>query len=127
MLEMIDIGVENAVAYRFGGKITEEEMTAVLAVFKERIEKGEKLNEVININPKLFPPVVSQMVAIGEETGELVNILAELAEFYEDEVDQIMENLPAIIEPVLILVLGLGVGGVAVAVIMPMYSLTTAI
>ena len=92
-----------------------------------KIKKGNKLNEVININPKLFPPVVSQMVAIGEETGELDSILAELAEFYEDEVDQIMENLPAIIEPVLILALGLGVGGVAVAVIMPMYSLTTAI
>jgi len=92
-----------------------------------KIKKGNKLNEVINISPKLFPPVVSQMVAIGEETGELDNILAELAEFYEDEVDQIMENLPAIIEPVLILVLGLGVGGVAVSIIMPMYSLTTAI
>ncbi len=92
-----------------------------------KIKKGNKLNEVININPRLFPPVVSQMVAIGEETGELDSILAELAEFYEDEVDQIMENLPAIIEPVLILALGLGVGGVAVAVIMPMYSLTTAI
>ena len=99
----------------------------VLNEMAHKIKKGEKLNEVININPKLFPPVVSQMVAIGEETGELVNILAELAEFYEDEVDQIMENLPAIIEPVLILVLGLGVGGVAVAIIMPMYSLTTAI
>ena len=67
------------------------------------------------------------MVAIGEETGELDNILIELAEFYEDEVDQIMENLPAIIEPLLILFLGVGVGGVAVAIIMPMYAITTAI
>ena len=100
---------------------------ASLKKMAEKIKKGGKLHEVIKVNPKLFPPVVTQMVAIGEETGELDNILAELAEFYEDEVDQIMENLPAIIEPVLILVLGLGVGGVAVAIIMPMYSITTAI
>jgi hypothetical protein len=52
MLEMIDIGVENAVAYRLEGKITEEEMTSILTLFKERIEKGEKLNvyqEVVSI------------------------------------------------------------------------------
>ncbi len=52
MLELIDIGVENAVAYRFGGKITEEEMTTILTVFKEKIEKGEKLivyQEVVSI------------------------------------------------------------------------------
>lgn len=91
----------------------------------QKIKKGGKLNEVITAYPKLFTPVVAQMVAIGEETGELDNILVELAEFYEDEIDQIMENLPALIEPLLILVLGLGVGGVAVAIIMPMYTLTS--
>jgi type IV pilus assembly protein PilC len=99
----------------------------LLLEMAEKIKKGGKLHEVIKVNPKLFPPVVTQMVAIGEETGELDNILTELAEFYEEEIDQIMENLPAIIEPVLILVLGLGVGGVAVSIIMPMYSITTAI
>lgn len=93
----------------------------------QKIKKGGKLSEVINTYPKLFTPVVAQMVAIGEETGELDNILVELAEFYEEEVDQIMENLPSIIEPLLILFLGLGVGGVAVAVIMPMYAITTAV
>ncbi|RLC36686.1 hypothetical protein DRH27_04875 [Candidatus Falkowbacteria bacterium] len=91
----------------------------------QKIKKGEKLTEVIKINPKLFSPVVAQMVSVGEETGELDNILIELAEFYEEEVDQIMENLPAIIEPLLILFLGVGVGGVAVAIIMPMYAITT--
>ena len=52
MLELIDIGVENAVAYRLEGKITEEEMTTILSVFKEKIEKGEKLivyQEVVSI------------------------------------------------------------------------------
>ena len=52
MLELIDIGIENSVAYRLGGKITEEEMTSILTVFKEKIEKGEKLivyQEVVSI------------------------------------------------------------------------------
>jgi len=97
-----------------------------LNAMSQKIKKGGKLNEVIKDYPKLFTPVVAQMVAIGEETGELDNILVELAECYEEEIDQIMENLPAIIEPLLILMLGLGVGGVAVAVIMPMYTITSA-
>ena len=98
-----------------------------LLVMAQKIKKGEKLSEAIDLYPHLFNPVVAQMIAIGEETGELDNILNELAGFYEEEVDLIMESLPAIIEPLLILVLGLGVGGVAVAIIMPMYSITESI
>jgi type IV pilus assembly protein PilC len=51
----------------------------------------------------------------------------ELAEFYEEEVNQVMENLPSIIEPLLILMLGLGVGAVAVAILLPMYTITSTI
>jgi len=90
-----------------------------------KIKKGGTINEVVANYPKLFPPVVRQMISVGEETGELDHILEELAEFYEGEVDQIMNNLPSIIEPILILVLGLGVGAMAVAIIMPMYSITS--
>ncbi len=92
-----------------------------------KIKKGGTINEVIANYEKLFPPIVTQMIAVGEETGELDFILEELAEFYEGEVDQTMNNLPSIIEPVLILVLGSAVGGMAVAIIMPMYSLSSAI
>lgn len=93
----------------------------------ERISKGSQINEIVSNYPLLFPPVVSQMINVGEQTGQLDTILGQLAEFYEGEVDKIMNNLPSIIEPILILVLGLGVGAVAVAIIMPMYSLTSAI
>lgn len=93
----------------------------------ERIQKGSQINEVVTAYPKLFPPVVNQIISVGEQTGELDNILAELAGFYEGEVDKIMDNLPSIIEPLLILVLGCGVGAMAVAVIMPMYTLTSAV
>ncbi|MFH1233233.1 MAG: type II secretion system F family protein [Patescibacteria group bacterium] len=93
----------------------------------EKIKKGGKINEVIANYPSLFPPVVIQMISVGEGTGELDYILDELAQFYEGEVDQIMNNLPSIIEPILILTLGAIVGAMAVAIIMPMYSLTSAI
>jgi type IV pilus assembly protein PilC len=92
-----------------------------------KIKKGGTINEVISNYEKLFPPIVTQMISVGEETGELDFILEELAEFYEGEVDQTMNNLPAIIEPILILTLGLVVGAMAIAIIMPMYSLTSAI
>lgn len=92
----------------------------------EKIKKGSQINEIVASYPRLFPPVVCQMISVGEETGELDNILSELAEFYENEIDQIMSNLPSIIEPVLILLLGCGVGAMAVAIIMPMYSITQA-
>ncbi|MFA6393376.1 MAG: type II secretion system F family protein [Patescibacteria group bacterium] len=93
----------------------------------EKIKKGGKISDTLSAYPSLFPPLVTQMVAVGEETGELDSILSELAEFYEEEVFQIMETLPSLIEPLLILVLGCGIGAMAVAIIMPMYSLTTAI
>jgi len=92
----------------------------------EKIQKGSQINEVVSAYPKLFPPVVNQIISVGEQTGELDNILGELAEFYEGEVDKIMDNLPSIIEPLLILILGCAVGGMAVAIIMPMYSLGSA-
>ena len=92
-----------------------------------KLKKGEGLTESIKNYPKLFPPVIVQMVSIGEETGDLDNILIELAEFYEGEIDQIMTDLPALIEPILILILGIGVGGVAISIIMPMYSITSAV
>jgi type IV pilus assembly protein PilC len=98
-----------------------------LIEMSQKIKKGEKITEVMQKYPKLFSPIVIQMVSVGEETGELDNILLELAEFYEDEVNQIMENLPSIIEPLIILVLGVGVGGVAVSIIMPMYTITSSI
>ncbi|NIA18308.1 MAG: hypothetical protein GWO79_00270 [Actinobacteria bacterium] len=100
---------------------------AALNEMAEKIKKGGQINEVVKAYPKLFSPVVVQMILVGEQTGQLDAILEELAEFYEEEVDQIMNNLPAIIEPLLILILGLGVGAMAVAIIMPMYSLTSAI
>jgi type IV pilus assembly protein PilC len=99
----------------------------IVLEISEKVKKGGQINEVINNYPKFFPPMVTQMIIIGEQTGEISSILEELASFYEEEIDQIMLNLPSIIEPLLILALGAGIGGIAVAVIMPMYSLTSSL
>ena len=64
------------------------------------------------------------MIEVGEQSGNLDELLEELAIFYENDVHDIMSNLSSIIEPVMILVLGLGVGAMAIAIIMPMYSLS---
>lgn len=90
----------------------------------ENIKSGASLTDILKKYPKLFPPIIIQMTATGEETGSLDEILSEIATFYEEEIDQTMKTLPTIIEPLLILILGLGVAGMAVAIIMPMYSLT---
>lgn len=92
-----------------------------------QITKGSQINEVVAAYPKLFPPVVNQIIFIGEQTGELDDILTELAEFYETEVSNIMDNLPSIIEPLLILMLGCGAAIIALAIMMPMYTLTEVI
>ncbi len=98
------------------------------AVFEMSVtlKKGDTLTNTIEKYPILFPPTIVQMINIGEETGDLDNILLELAEFYEGEVDQIMTDLPSLIEPILILVLGIAVGGMALSILLPMYSMSSA-
>lgn len=93
----------------------------------EKIKKGEPVAKCLAEYPKLFSAVVVQMASVGEESGSLDAVLEELANFYEDEMDQTMKNLPNIIEPILMLLLGAGVGAMAVAVLMPMYSLSQSI
>ena len=66
------------------------------------------------------------MVAVGEETGTLDEILEEIAKFYEEDLDNTLKNLPSLVEPILILLLGVVVGGVAVAIMLPIYSLSQA-
>ncbi|MEN8252603.1 MAG: type II secretion system F family protein [Patescibacteria group bacterium] len=81
-----------------------------------------------NINTEFFkheefPPMVSSMIKIGEETGRLSEILQDIAKFYNAEVDQITKNLSSIIEPILIVVLGLGVGVLVFSVLLPIYNI----
>jgi type IV pilus assembly protein PilC len=87
------------------------------------IATGIPLSDTLRRYPALYPPLVTEMIMVGERTGEIDGLLTELATFYNDDVDKTMKNFTTVIEPILIVSLGLIVGGVAVAVIMPMYSL----
>ncbi len=89
----------------------------------EKLKKGEALSEILATFPKAFPPMVTEMIMVGEQSGEVEHMLKELSDYYSNEVDNTMKNFSTIIEPVIILILGLAVAGIAVAVIMPMYSL----
>lgn len=86
------------------------------------IQRGTELSVVILRYPRIFPLLVPQMIAVGEETGKTETVLEKLATFYEDEVTQITKNMSSIIEPILMLVIGGGVGFFAVAMLQPMYS-----
>ncbi|EKD58253.1 MAG: hypothetical protein ACD_56C00165G0008 [uncultured bacterium] len=89
----------------------------------EDIQKGVSLSKILSDHPDIFPVLVSQIVQVGEETGKTEVVLLQLAEFYEDEVDQITKNLSAVIEPLLMVIIGAAVGFFAVAMLMPMYSM----
>lgn len=88
------------------------------------IRKGEPMSRQLEREPKLFPPILTHMIAVGEKTGSLSNTLSYLAEMYEIEVDDKTKNLSSSIEPVLMIVMGLLVGLIAVSVITPIYGIT---
>ncbi len=98
-----------------------------LEVASADLAKGNSIFSTLSSRPDLFEPVVAQMIKVGEEAGVLDTMTSEIATFYEDEVDSTMANLTVIIEPVLMVVIGIGVGFLAVAIILPIYSLVNEI
>lgn len=90
---------------------------------QEDITKGIPLSEILATYPDLFPPMVTEMIMIGERTGEVNDLLKQLSAYFSAQVDKTMKNFSTILEPAIILLLGIAVAGMAVAVIMPMYSL----
>lgn len=89
---------------------------------KASLEKGSSLAEPLEAS-WVFPPLVTQMVSIGEQTGSLDYMLQKIAEFYEDDVDRTVDSLKALIEPIMILLLAGVVGFIMVAIMLPMFSL----
>lgn len=93
----------------------------------EQVKKGEKLAKILEKYSKIYPTLIIQMLAVGEETGETSNILEKLADFYEDEVTNATKNLSSLIEPILMIIIGTAVGFFAVSMIQPIYSMMGAI
>lgn len=90
----------------------------------QSLSKGVTIVESLSKWPRLFPPMVTQMISIGEESGRLDELANEIATFYEEDIDETMSSFSSIIEPILLLILGVGVAAMAVAILLPMYSLT---
>lgn len=94
----------------------------VLRTAETRIEKGSLISGVFSEREDLYPAFLSEMVAVGEETGKLAEMLMGVATFYEEEVAQKTKDMSTIIEPILMVIIGTVVGFFAVAMISPMYS-----
>ena len=86
------------------------------------IEQGKTIVEPLR-ESGVFPTMVTQMVAVGEQTGALDNMLTKVAEFFEDEVDAAVADLLTAIEPIMILLLGVIVGGIVISMYLPLFSL----
>jgi type IV pilus assembly protein PilC len=100
---------------------------SALIKVSQKVKKGEKISEALKSYEDIYPPIVIQMIAIGEETGETSNILNQLADFFEEEVTTATKNLAAVIEPIIMIVIGAVIGFFAISMIQPMYSMLQAI
>jgi len=92
-----------------------------------RVKKGEPLSQSFAEHPDVYPVLMSEMLGVGEETGKVAPMLKQVAEFYEGDVSEKTKDLSTIIEPVLMLLIGAAVGVFAVAMVAPIYSLSSAI
>jgi len=117
VLEALDV-----TARAVGNVVFEE---ALKSAAKE-VKNGATLSSIIDKNP-LFPPIVAQMLAVGEETGQTDVVLVKVADFYEEEVDVAIDGISAIIEPVMIVIMGGMVGLIAASVMMPIAGLANQI
>jgi type IV pilus assembly protein PilC len=98
---------------------------AIMATRKS-VEEGKTISEPLG-DTDVFPTMVVQMIAVGEQTGALDTMLSKIADFYEDEVDTAVAGLMKLLEPVLIAFLGVAIGGIVIAMYMPMFSLISQI
>jgi type IV pilus assembly protein PilC len=95
---------------------------SALADVRTKVHEGMPIAQPLIENP-VFPPMVSQMVKIGEETGELEKMLSKIADFYEDEVDSSIQSLTSIIEPLMMIGVGVIVGIVIISMYLPMFKM----
>lgn len=102
-----------------GNKVIEKELKEAA----KEVQGGKQLSEPLS-RSKHFPPIVSQMLTVGEETGQIDTVLVKIADFYEEEVTVLIDGLAAIIEPVMIIFLGAGVGLIAASVMGPIANLS---
>ncbi len=105
-----------------GNKVVEKAIYAT----RESISQGDTIAEPLR-QSGVFPPMVTQMIGVGEQTGALDEMLEKIANFYDSEVDTAVEQLTSIIEPVMIVVMGVVVGGMLISMYLPMFKLISVV
>jgi type IV pilus assembly protein PilC len=113
MLEAIDITGKTS-----GNKVVEMAMEEV----RESVKKGGSLTTPMQSAPEAFPPMVVQMIGVGEETGALETMMSKIADFYEEQVEAAVKALTSILEPIMIMIVGGIVGFIVIAMYMPMFK-----
>lgn len=114
------LGALEIVAKTSGNVMFENSLKATA----DGVEKGLPLATML-AREKMFPPLLSQMVSVGEETGQLSPILVKVARHFEAESEHAIKNLTTAIEPLIMVILGIGVGFLVLAILMPIYQLTS--
>lgn len=115
LLEALDV-----VASAIGSAVYRSQLKEI----NKQVEKGVTLSDAI-AHYENFPSILFQMISVGEETGKLDEILGKISEYFEKESEYAIKNLTTAIEPMIMIMLGLGVGFIVIAIIMPIYSLTS--
>jgi type II secretory pathway component PulF len=118
MLESLET-VAEGVAHR--------QMSLAIGQARIAVEGGARLSDSLADYPDYFPSVFVGLVRVGEETGKLGGILVDVSEFYDEEVDYLLKNMMALLEPLLLLVMGVIVAVIAMAVLLPIYQLVTTV
>ena len=95
----------------------------VLEDAKQAVQRGEQISVTLVDHPRVFPPLVSSMISIGEETGAVDSMMGKIAGFYEREVNEAVESLTAALEPALIVFLGGVVGFIVAGMFLPMFAI----
>jgi type IV pilus assembly protein PilC len=108
----------NVTAKTAGNAILEK----VIYTIRQRIESGGNMTDPVK-ESGFFPPMVSQMISVGESTGEMDSMLVKVADYYEEEVDVLVANLLTLLEPLLMVFLGVIVGGIVISMYLPLFKL----
>lgn len=125
MSSLLSSGVEMLSALEIASEVVGDNVFGkVVKEASDRVRKGEPLSVSFSDHPKLYPVFMGDMIAVGEETGKVADMLGQVAQYYETDVEDRTKDLSTIIEPLLMLVIGGAVGIFAMAMITPIYSLS---
>jgi type IV pilus assembly protein PilC len=120
---LVSAGVDIIMALEITGQTAGNwQVEEALADVRARVHEGVPIAQPL-VENAIFPPMVSQMVKIGEETGELEKMLGKIADFYEDEVDAAIQSLTSIVEPMMMILVGAMVGVIVIAMYLPMFKM----